>query len=218
MLTSHNQNETLSIHHLKPIIVGNEFYRQSVAWSRSAKVSRLTVTTYNENGETVSVSNVGPELAGQSYVSYVADENFDDKNVRTFTINTVSNRGELVAQLSFSTHVETMLKNNRAVSFLEEIEDVSGRRTLTLIQKEPVGGKVSLHRQYQPSIMGEQYYLEVVNDVVDAHGNRTTTISARGNNGQRLVERTYAPTGATHIVDEFLSYLQRSVEEELNKE
>ena len=218
IIQSRNSTRNLTVHQLKPFVVGNEFYRQSIVENHNPDGTRITITTYNENGEAISISNVNPEVAGKTYASYVADEFVDEKNIRHFSVNTVNNKGQLVDVQSFSTQIESFMKDFKAAVLLEEIEDMNGRRTLTLVERNSTTKSIFMSRQYRPSILGEQYYIEIVNDTVDKNGKRTTTVSAKSNSGQKLVERVYAPTNTSYLVNDFLLDLQRCVEEEINKD
>jgi hypothetical protein len=218
-ITERRKSKGTIVQQISPFVVGSEFYRQTASLTVSAHGPRLTITTFNENGEQISISNVDPKLAADRYVSILVDEQIDEDNgTREFKVDTVNERGEIVTQQSFITRVDSLLKDYNAVSVVEEIEDNDGKRTLTLVVNKDNKGGLSLSRQYRPSVLGEKYYFEVVNDIVNGKGQRVTTISAKGNNGNVLVEETSSPSFGNKGVNELLPDLQQIVEKEISRD
>lgn len=218
VVSQKNGDELIIIHNLKPIVLGNEFYRQTVTEVRKPSSTKLTITTLNENGEVISKSKVSPDLAGQSYLSFVADEQIDDDNTRKITLNTLNNKGQLILQQSFTTQLEDILEDYKAVALLEEVEDEKGGRTLTIVERNPTKNKLTTQKQLRASILGEDYYIDVTENEVDISGKHSFTVSAKNSVSGKVLAQKTANSKTNALLNEYLNDLKMKAEMELGKE
>ena len=218
LISKKNGDELTIIHNLKPIVLGNQFFRQTVTETRTPLSVKLTIATLNENGEVISKSKVSPDLAGQSYFSYVAEEQIDGDNNRKITLNTLNNKDQLILQQSFITQLEDVLQDYKAVSLLEEVEDEKGCRTLTIMERNPTNNRLTTQKQLRASVFGDEYYVEIAENEIEKSGTHSFTVSAKQSISGKLIARktTHSKTGM--ILNDYLNDIRKETEEELGKD
>ncbi len=212
-INNNSNNEMTKEFKLPPLAVGNEYYRQSVIHSRVSGTDRLSVITKNENGEEISNIKVLPKYIAENYISCVTEEKNEDAGIRRTVVSTINNRGEVVLKQSFGMKVDSLLDEYKAKSLLEEVENENGSRKLTLIEN-----KSKRFSQFRSTVIGDQYYLEIVEEGIDEYGrNKTSILTRKINPESNSIIRRTEPIDTSKLALEHLAEIERKLFSELEK-
>ena len=118
---------------LRPLLVGNQYYRQSVTLSRGEDGSTLAVVeTRDEKGKLEDIREVDPNDIGEQFVTEVVEEKVTPDGRRTFLLATNNEHGKTIALVEVSPQIIELASMNLK-QIIEEVVDQEGNEKLTAV-------------------------------------------------------------------------------------
>ena len=168
---------------IPPILYGKEYFKQELKEEPAKNIKEgraITIITRNQFGEVIGEDKVNENLAGNGYTSEIVQDTNDitDSFSRKITILTKNDLGEVVCVRTVSPTINNVLGEN----YFDE--SGIGRKTVRFTQKK---GKSTINTfAIRPTVMGEEYYQQIINEKIDQDGERNITLITKNKNGEKV--------------------------------
>ena len=165
------------------VLCGKEFFKQELEeeMNKGGKKGRcVTIVTKNQFGEILGRDKVREDLIGNRYVSEIVNDcnGIGDGFDRKITILTKNDLGEVVCARIVSPTVNNVLGEN----FFDE--SAIGRKSVRFSRKR---GRSTLNTfAIRPTIIGEEYYQQIINENIYQDGERKVTLITKNKNGEKV--------------------------------
>ena len=210
------ENETWKVHRIRPILIGEEYFRQVVEdIIEKSNKKKLTVKTFNEKGEQVSVVKADANLIEVSNYSEIESDEIDDEGNRTIVLLTKNDQNEIIAKQTFNSNVDSLLIEHNCTQMLEEIEYEDGETQLTLAHKNS-RNIINANRRVTGAEQQDDYYIEVKNDFIEDEV-RYLVMIAKTFDNELLVEKLYNPPIESAVSLAFYKDMVKELREETQK-
>lgn len=215
-------------HKLRPTLVGNQYYQQTIdEVLKDNEQKKITLTTRNERGDIVSIKDVDPSFIGEGYYAEVINDLINDLGQRQVTVFTMNDRNETLVEQVFrptgATSIGRKYIEDLEGEILEEVVDSFGNKKITLLSKDVRGESVvyqeirpiepgrfneSIRHSRKNTQIGDQYYGETIERIMEGIKKRKSTRRSHRNSGHQNAKISH-PTQKSSVGFMERSSLQR---------
>ena len=189
MHTKKIKGKTIRSHTLKPIMVGKDYFHQTVEEVIDKKGQRtLSVVTKDQLGEIVNKEITNSIFMGNGYNTEVIADTIEKDGKRKVTVATKNDRGETICVKTVRPTINSVLGEN----FFDDFVQKSRGKSCISQKKQTKNKKVTIH-QLRPTIMGNQYYQQVIEASEDNLKNKKVTVITKSQEGKIISKMSVSP-------------------------
>ena len=169
----------------------------------------MTLITKNDQGEVINEQEIDYELVGTFFKNIVKmDEEELEKpeEEQMVTLVLKNERGEVVAETKVPKGEEKEM-DHQEFDEVEEIPDNKGRRRTTVAIKKTKKKTTKVHK-LRPTLIGAEYYTQIINDSIDKFGKRKATIKTFNEKGEVVDEK---PVDLENLGDNYYNEIVEDV-------
>ena len=183
IISRNDKGESVIVQKLRPTLVGNEYYYQTINECIDANGKRkITLMTKDGEGNTIDETEIADDYIGQLYDNALFINEDAKTKDRKITLAVYNEKGETVGA------VQQDCKDNeidRKKSAYKEIIN-ENNETMNCIQETKRKSTLSRVSKLRPSLVGNQYYHQIVEEYINNHGKRQLTVKTFNEQGKCL--------------------------------
>ena len=183
-LVSRNaKGESLVVQKLRPTLIGDEYYYQTVNELVDNVGNRTaTVVTKDGSGDILDEKQIADEYVGQLYENALFIKEDSDTKQRHITLAVYNERGETVAVCEVPSKAD--IGETKKSSYKEIINE--NNETMNCIKETRKKSTLMRVSKMRPSLVGNQYYHQMVEEFINSHGKRKLTVKTFNEEGRCL--------------------------------
>ena len=183
LVSRNGKGESVVTQKLRPTLIGDEYYYQTVNELVDEVGNRkATVVTKDGSGQIVDEQQIADDYVGQLYENGLFIKEDSETKERKITLAVYNERGETVAV----TEVESKanIGESRKNTYKEIINE--NNETMNCIQETRKKSTLARISKMRPTLVGNQYYHQIVEEYINSHGKRQLTVKTFNEEGRCL--------------------------------
>ena len=188
MNTKKIRGKTIRSHTLKPILVGKDYFHQTVQEIIDKKGQRtLNIITKDQLGEIVNKEQTNSNFIGNGYNTEIIADTIERDGKRKITVATKNDRGETICVKSVRPTINSVLGEDFFCDFVEK----SRGKSCFSIRKSVLGKKITVF-ELRPTIIGNQYYQQFIEASEDNLDNKKIVVFTKSQQGEIISKMSVA--------------------------
>ena len=238
LVTRSAEGKSKIVQKLRPTLIANEYYHMLVEDAIDENDYRkVSIMTKNENGELLSVFDIPEEFIGQLYENIVVGRINELTGEERVSVAVYNERGETIVFQNLRSQVDGVWNEQNDESFNSQEHNSQNKVTDLTYSKR---GTLKSYKEYvdnqgeclscvseiktetsiirvsklRPVFIHNEYYHQVVEELIDIYGRKKTTIKTYDEDGNAISERVISNK---YLADSYYSKLVEKVISENRK-